>query len=296
MTMAFYTCIEDRGHYATHIKQQQIANTRTLKTNPEPQKKSVSRFTCLTRIVRQAIDQGTGLPYLALLAVNLFVGTIALGQETLKTNDDPNLEIHTDYGDRVLEYDFDAFNVGIAEYPDGPTGATVLHFPAGARAAVDIRGGSPGFVGDYGYLHAISLAGGSLLGLEAVSGVASGLLAKNDYQANWESIPLVSGGIIFDFGPRTSSIYPDKRLGRKALEVAKPNRFPLGARGAGISATVGKLLGFDRMETAGQGAAFIDTGGIKVFACVVLNAVGAVVDRERSRCSRSSQSRNRRAN
>ena len=208
-----------------------------------------------------------------LIAINAF------GQSTLKNNDDPDLAISTEIGDRVLEYDFDSFKVGIAEYPDGPTGTTVFHFPQGARAAIDIRGGAPGVIGDYGFVHAVSLAGGSLFGLEAASGVAAGLLAKNGYKANWEAIPLVSGGIIFDFGPRNNSIYPDKRLGRTALENAVSNRFPLGARGAGISATVGKSVGFDGSEPAGQGAAFRETGGIKVFACVVLNAMGAVVDR-----------------
>ena len=217
---------------------------------------------------------------LALVALCGFVANNAVGQATAKNNDDPDLAISTDIGERVLEYDFDSFNVGIAEYPDGPTGATVFHFPKGARVAIDIRGGSPGVIGDYGFVNAISLAGGSLFGLEAASGVAAGLLAKNGYKSDWTAIPLVSGGIIFDFGVRANSIYPDKRLGRTALENAVPNQFPLGARGAGISATVGKSIGFQGMEPAGQGAAFRETGGIKVFACVVLNAMGAVVDRD----------------
>ncbi len=201
-------------------------------------------------------------------------------QTSVKTNDDPDLSIRTDPGERVLAYDFPRFRVGIAEYPDGPTGVTVLDFPNGANVALDVRGGSPGVIGDYGYVHAISLAGGSLLGLEAASGVAAGLLAKGGYNAHWESIPLVSGGIVYDFGPRGNSIYPDKRLGRAAFESARPNRFPLGARGAGMSATVGKGIGFDRGEPAGQGAAYREIGEIKVFACVVLNAVGAVFDRQ----------------
>ena len=182
----------------------------------------------------------------------LFSGSVA-AETTMKTNDDPNLPINTDLGDRVLTYDFSEFEVGIAEYPDGPTGVTVLHFPAGARVALDVRGGAPGVIGDYGYVNAISLAGGSLLGLEAASGVAAGLLAQGGYKASWQDIPLVSGGIVFDFGTRSNSIYPDKRLGRVALENAVPNRFPLGARGAGIAVTVGKGLAFDRGEPAGQG-------------------------------------------
>ena len=138
---------------------------------------------------------------------------------------------------------------------------------------------SPGIVGDYGFVHAISLAGGSLLGLEAASGVAAGLLARQDGSARWDSIPLVSGGIVFDFGGRDNSIYPDKRLGRVALDNARTGRFPLGARGAGIAVTVGNGFEFDRGEQAGQGAAFRAVGGIKIFACTVVNAIGAVFDR-----------------
>ena len=222
-------------------------------------------------------------PSAAVFASLLLLCTTSLYSQTnMKNNDHPDLTVSTEIGDQLLSYDFDSFEVGVAEYPDGPTGVTVFHFPKGAQAAIDIRGGSPGVIGDYGWVHAISLAGGSLLGLEAASGVAAGLLARNDYNASWDSIPLVSGGIIFDFGVRNNSIYPDKRLGRAALENAMPNRFPMGARGAGISATVGKTLGIDRSEPAGQGGAFRETGGIKVFACVVLNAVGAVVDRDGS--------------
>ena len=214
----------------------------------------------------------------AVLAVALASSIQA--QTTVKTNDDPDLPIDTDPGDRVLIYDFPAFHVGIAEYPDGPTGVTVLHFPNGANMSLDVRGGSPGVVGDYGYVHAISLAGGSLLGLEAVSGVVAELLARGGYKADWNSIPLVSGGIVYDFGVRANSIYPDKRLGRAALKNARPNRFPLGARGAGISVTVGKGFEFDRGEPAGQGAAYREIGGVKFFACVVLNAIGTVFDRD----------------
>jgi L-aminopeptidase/D-esterase-like protein len=193
--------------------------------------------------------------------------------------DAPALPVATDFGARVLEFDLPAMRVGIAEYPDGPTGVTVLHFPQGAAMAVDVRGGSPGFLGDYGYVHAIALAGGSLLGLEAASGVAAGLWARVDVP-RWDAIPLVSGGIVFDFGGRDNGIHPDKRLGRTALDNAVAGRFPLGARGAGRHVTVGNGFAFDRGEAAGQGAAFREVGGVKVFVCTVLNAVGAIFDRD----------------
>lgn len=191
-----------------------------------------------------------------------------------------SLAVRTEPGDRVLEFDWPALRIGIAEYPAGPTGATVLHFPAGAAMALDVRGGSPGVVGDYGFVHAIVLSGGSLLGLEAAAGVAGLLLERNRNVARWDTIPLVSGGVVFDFGHRTNGIHPDKRLGRAALRSAVPGRFPLGARGAGRFVTVGKGLDYTHGDAAGQGAAFRDDGEIKIFACTVLNAVGAVFDRQ----------------
>ena len=193
---------------------------------------------------------------------------------------DPDLQINTDFGENVLEFEFPSFEVGIAEYPDGPTGVTVLHFENPASAAVDIRGGSPGFLGNYGIVNSISLAGGSLLGLEAASGVAEGIFEEREYSTDWLDIPLVSAGVIFDFRQRDDSIYPDKRLGRAAYDNMTTNQFPMGARGAGISATVGKLVDFEAGESAGQGAAFQDEDGVKIFACVILNAVGVIYDRQ----------------
>lgn len=191
-----------------------------------------------------------------------------------------DLAVRTAPGDRVLEFDWPALHIGIAEYPDGPTGTTVLHIPAGAAMALDVRGGSPGVVGDYSFVHAIVLSGGSLLGLEAAAGVAGLLLARNRNIARWDTIPLVSGGVVFDFGGRTNGIHPDKRLGRAALRSAVSGRFPLGARGAGRFVTVGKGLDYTRGDAAGQGAAFRADGELRIFACTVLNAVGAVFDRQ----------------
>lgn len=211
----------------------------------------------------------------AAACVAVFLSGFAVAQDG---DAPPPRAIATDWGSRVLEFDFPAIKVGIAEYPDGPTGATVLHFPDGAGMAMDVRGGSPGVVGEYGYVHAISLAGGSLFGLEAAAGVTAGLL-EGQGKARWDTIPLVSGGIVFDFGGRDNNVYPDKRLGAAALANTKVGRFPLGARGAGIAVTVGNGFAFDRGEQAGQGAAFREVGGIKIFACSVVNAIGAVFDR-----------------
>jgi L-aminopeptidase/D-esterase-like protein len=197
------------------------------------------------------------------------------------SNDTLELEPRTDFDGPVLELDFPGLEIGCAEYDEGPTGCTVFHFPEGASLQTDIRGGSPGtFGGGYEWVTAICLAGGSLYGLEAVSGVAAELFARRGYRTGWLDIPLVAGAIIFDYGPRDNGVYPDKELGRAAVRAARPGRFPLGARGAGRSATAGKTFSLDELEPAGQGAAYRTIGDTRIAVFTVVNAVGAIVDRD----------------
>jgi L-aminopeptidase/D-esterase-like protein len=180
-----------------------------------------------------------------------------------------------------LEFDFPGLRIGVAEYDDGPTGCTVLHFAnGGAMLERDVRGGSPGLFGDLDWVDAICLAGGSLYGLEAAAGVAAELFEQRGRDTSWQAIADVTGAIIFDFGPRDTSVYPDKELGRAALRTAVEGRFPLGRRGAGRSATVGKTFGFEHGEPGGQGAAVRRVGDTRVGVFTVVNAVGAVVDRD----------------
>lgn len=180
----------------------------------------------------------------------------------------------------ALTFDFPGLNIGVAEYPEGPTGCTVFSFPAGAELAVDVRGGSPSVVGDLGRTHAICLTGGSIYGLEAVAGVGAELLAQREYDPSWDKIGLTAGAVIYDYGARNNAIYPDKALGRAALRMAQPGRFPLGPRGAGCSATAGKGLSLTRGEAAGQGGAFRQIGETRVAVFTVVNAIGAIVDRQ----------------
>lgn len=187
---------------------------------------------------------------------------------------------------RSVAFDFPELRVGIAEYDAGPTGCTVLHVPGGADCALDVRGGAPGvFGGNFGYAHAICFAGGSLYGLEAATGVAAELFRQRG-SVNWTSIDLVSGAIIWDWTGRDNLIYPDKELGRQALLAAETGHCPVGARGAGRSATVGKF-GYGltpplRSEPSGQGAAFTEIGttGVRLFMLTVVNAVGVIVNRD----------------
>jgi 6-aminohexanoate-oligomer endohydrolase len=197
------------------------------------------------------------------------------------SNDTATLAPRTEFGGPELAFDFPGLRVGVAEYEEGPTGCTVFHLPpGGAACAVDIRGGSPGTIGAYEWAHAICLAGGSLYGLEATCGVAAELMAMRGNTVGWADIELVLGAIIYDFGQRQNSIYPDQELGRAALRAAREASFPLGARGAGRSATVGKTFAYEEGEPAGQGGAFREIGRTKIAVFTVVNAFGAIVDRE----------------
>lgn len=180
-----------------------------------------------------------------------------------------------------LRFDFPGLEIGVAEYDEGPTGCTVFLFPDGAAASIDVRGGSPGVTGSaYDLVHAVCLAGGSAYGLEATAGVAAELFARRDYRTGWLEIPLVAGAIIFDWGRRDNAVYPDKELGRAAVRTARPGVFPVGRRGAGRSATAGKVFAYEEGEPAGQGGAFRQVGETKVAVFTVVNAIGAIVDRD----------------
>src|SRR5688500_13199381 len=95
------------------------------------------------------------------------------------SNDNSQLDTETlTNSKQVLTFDFPALKIGIAEYPQGPTGCTVFYFPEGVKTAVDVRGGYPGLSFQYEYNHAICFAGGSLLGLETVAGVSAEIFAE----------------------------------------------------------------------------------------------------------------------
>jgi L-aminopeptidase/D-esterase-like protein len=196
------------------------------------------------------------------------------------SNDTAELVPRTEFDGPALELDFPGLAIGVAEYDEGPTGCTVFHFVNGATAATDVRGGSPGTIGGYEWVRAICFAGGSLYGLEAATGVAAELFATGGYEVGWTKVATVSGAIIFDYGRRDTSIYPDKELGRAALRAAREGSFPLGQRGAGRSATVGKTFELGEGEPGGQGAAFRRLGPTRLAVFTVVNAFGAVIDRQ----------------
>jgi L-aminopeptidase/D-esterase-like protein len=203
----------------------------------------------------------------------------------LLTNDNTTLVPRSSLDGPTLVIGFPAFHVGVAEYAEGPTGCTVFYFPEGATAAVDIRGGECGTIqtqhlaaGDH-RVDAICFSGGSEYGFGAVVGVADELLAMRGYSTEPWDLVQVPGAVIYDFPLRDNVICPDGALGRAALRTARPDWFPLGARGAGCSAAVGVGFSFDQREQSGQGGAFRQVGPVKIAVFTVVNAVGAIVNR-----------------
>jgi L-aminopeptidase/D-esterase-like protein len=187
----------------------------------------------------------------------------------------------------VLEFDFPEIHIGVAEYADGPTGATVFYFPEPVKAAIDVRGGAPGVVNsealrlgaDASFTRAVCFAGGSSFGLSAATGVANALKDRLIAQGEPSRIAFVAGAIIFDVGGRRfSRVTPDDALGRAALHAAAPGAFPLGAQGAGRFAMQGSFFGTP--QHSGQGGAFRQVGEIKVAVFTVVNPGGAVINRD----------------
>jgi len=198
--------------------------------------------------------------------------------EPRPTNDKLRLVPRTDIGGgRVLDFEFPGLEIGVAEYEEGPTGCTVFSFGKRASVSIDVRGGSPDVSAAHReVIEVVCFAGGSLYGLEAAAGVAAEFFAKRAYSTKWTDITLVSGAILFDYGRRANAIYPDKELGRAAVRAMRPGRFPLGARGAGRSATASHGTG---AELAGQGGAYRESGPTKILTFVVVNAYGCILDR-----------------
>lgn len=197
------------------------------------------------------------------------------------------LAIETNAAVKVLEMDFPSLRIGTADYPAGPTGATVFWFPDKAVGAVDVRGGAPGAYNvdwlrqghEFPNLDAIAVSGGSWYGLGTAAGVSAALKEKGHRSGHWSNLATVAGAIIYDFGTRRlTTCHPDERLGAAAFTAARPGRFPQGACGAGRNTMQGSYFGL--WLHSGQGGAFQQIGPSKIAAFAVVNAVGVVVDRD----------------
>jgi L-aminopeptidase/D-esterase-like protein len=168
----------------------------------------------------------------------------------------------------------------------GKTGVTVLRFDAGAVAAVDVRGAAPGTRETdllkpenlIDKVHAIVLSGGSVWGLDAMSGVVQVLEESGvGFDTGVVRVPIVTGAVLFDLGVGSASARPDMLMGRKAAEAATGRRIETGAVGAGCGATLGKIYGREYASASGLGVHCISLAdGFCVAAIVAVNPYGEV--------------------
>ena len=184
--------------------------------------------------------------------------------------------------------DVPGIKVGHADDPQALTGCTVVLCEHGAVGGVDQRGGAPG-TRETDLLrpmhlvqkaHAVLLAGGSAFGLDAATGVMKCLEERGiGFDAQVARVPIVPAAILFDLGLGDSKVRPDAAMGYRACENASTQRPAEGNAGAGMGASVGKILGAGGAMKAGLGTASVDLGGgCVVGALAAVNALGDVVD------------------
>ncbi|HEY8423182.1 MAG TPA: P1 family peptidase [Clostridia bacterium] len=177
-------------------------------------------------------------------------------------------------------------NVLIGHCNNDYTGVTVVIFPQGAVAGVDVRGSAPGTRetdllrcgNTVKKINAVMLAGGSAFGLDAASGVMRFLHEKGwGFDTGKHKVPIVTGAILYDLHDGVLH-YPDSEMGYAACLNAKEDNYQCGRIGAGKGATVGKVLGLFNSSWGGVGFASVKIGQAEVCAVVAVNAFGDVFD------------------
>jgi len=185
----------------------------------------------------------------------------------------------------------DVPGIKVGHYTDreAATGCTVILCEEGAVAGVDVRGSAPGTretdplrpMSLVGKAHAILLSGGSAFGLDAAAGVMRYLEERGyGFDTGVAKVPIVPAAILFDLRVGNSKVRPGPEEGYKACLAASTGPVAEGCVGAGTGATVGKIMGPERMTKSGLGTASQKIGNITIGAIVAVNAFGDVVDPE----------------
>jgi L-aminopeptidase/D-esterase-like protein len=159
---------------------------------------------------------------------------------------------------------------------------------AGAVGGVDQRGGAPGTretdamhpLHLVDKVHAVLLAGGSAFGLEAATGVVRYLEERGvGFNVRVARVPIVPAAILFDLGIGDPKVRPDAAMGYQACLNASSEPPTEGNAGAGMGATVGKILGPGQAMKSGIGSAARAIGRrVVVGALVAVNAFGDIID------------------
>src|SRR5882762_11633236 len=147
---------------------------------------------------------------------------------------------------RNLLTDIAGVSVGHADDAALASGVTAIIFDRPAVASIDVRGGGPGIREDallaphnvVEAIDAITLSGGSALGLDAAGGVQAWLAERGrGFRVRDAVIPIVPGAICFDLlngGNKAWGRFPPYRdLGYAAAAAAGAD-IALGSAGAGL--------------------------------------------------------------
>ena len=197
--------------------------------------------------------------------------------------------------------DVSGIEVGQVQDDDALTGCTVLLCRKGAVAGVDVRGGAPGTretdllnpVNLVEKVHAVLLAGGSAFGLEAASGVMRYLEEQGiGFDVGVAKVPIVPAAILFDLAVGKSDVRPDAEMGYHAASAASSDVPKEGNVGAGMGASVGKILGAKTAMKSGLGTASMAANGLVVGAIVAVNAWGDVINPKTGRIVAGARSNN----
>jgi L-aminopeptidase/D-esterase-like protein len=185
--------------------------------------------------------------------------------------------------------------IGHAQDEAALTGCTVLLYESGMKAGCDVRGGGLSSrelgVLEAGHLageiHALVLSGGSSFGLDAACGVARWCEERGiGFDTGVARVPIVPAAALFDLSFGRADRRPDAAMGYAAATSASEDGAIEGNAGAGMGATVGKLLGMDRAMKSGIGCWTVEMGGdggVGVVALTANNALGDVRDPETGR-------------
>jgi L-aminopeptidase/D-esterase-like protein len=184
--------------------------------------------------------------------------------------------------------DIPGLRVGHAQDEEALTGCTVILYEKGAVGGVDQRGGAPGTrevdalhpMHLVSKVHGVVLSGGSAFGLDSASGVMRYLEEQGvGFDTRVAKVPIVPAAILFDLAIGRADVRPDAAMGYQACLNATAEPPAEGNVGAGMGATVGKVLGPAQAMKSGIGTASLEIGaGVIVGAIVAVNAFGDVVN------------------
>jgi len=189
-------------------------------------------------------------------------------------------------------HDIKGIRIGHAQDEAHATGCSVILCDKKCICGVDVRGGGPAsrenqllnpLMSNDG-VHGVLLSGGSAYGLDAAGGVMKYLEEKKQgVKVGSAIVPIVVGSCIFDLACADGSVRPDAKMGYAACLDSEKNIERNGNVGAGMGATVGKLLGNATAMKSGLGCYAVQMGSLQVGAIVVVNAIGDVFEMDSTR-------------